>query len=161
MYAVDLADRLEYQIVPALRSGFIVLADRYVYTALARGIARGAESDWLRNLFGFAVAPDLVFYLRLSANELVPRVLHAGKMNYWESGMDMNYGDDLYDSFVAYQTELIEQFDAMAKEYEFKTVDATREPQQIQRELRRKVREYLRNTGYQLPNVVADAPPRS
>lgn len=155
MYAVDLADRLEYQIVPALRSGFIVLADRYVYTALARGIARGAESDWLRNLYGFAVAPDLVFYLRLSAKELVPRVLHAGKMNYWESGMDMNYGDDLYDSFVAYQTELIEQFDAMAKEYQFRTVDATREPQQIQRQLRRGVRQHLHSTGYQLPSAAA------
>src|SRR4051812_10768711 len=143
MYAVDLADRLEYQILPALRSGFIVLADRYIYTALARGIARGADRHWLRNLFGFAVAPDLVCYLRLNANQLVPRVLHAGKMNYWESGMDMNYGDDLYDSFVAYQTELIEQFDAMAKEYDFFTVDAVQEPEKIQRQLRRRVREYL------------------
>src|SRR3954466_15641324 len=75
MYATDLADRLEYQILPALRSGFVVLADRYIYPAIARGISRGAEHDWLRDLFSFAVAPDLVFYLRLAVQDLVPRVL--------------------------------------------------------------------------------------
>ena len=151
MYATDLADRLEYQIIPALRSGFIVLADRYIYTALARGIARGADKPWLTDLFGFAVAPDLVFYLRLDVKDLVPRVLQAGKMNYWESGMDMNYGDDLYDSFVAYQSELIQQFDAMADEYHFLTVDARQVPQAIQRQLRRLVSDYLQTSGYQAP----------
>src|SRR2546423_3551163 len=75
MYATDLADRLEYQIIPALRSGFIVLADRYIYTMIARGIARGADKLWLRDLFGFAVAPDLAFYLKLAVKDLVPRVL--------------------------------------------------------------------------------------
>ncbi|HYO08731.1 MAG TPA: hypothetical protein VER17_07130 [Tepidisphaeraceae bacterium] len=156
MYATDLADRLEYQILPALRSGFIVLADRYIYTALARGIARGAEQAWLRDLFSFAVAPDLVFYLRLGVHDLVPRVLAAGKMNYWESGMDMNYGDDLHDSFVAYQSELINQFDAMADEYQFITVDARQEPQAIQRQLRRMVGDYLHTSGYQVTAEVAD-----
>src|ERR1041384_1963690 len=96
MYATDLADRLEYQIIPALRSGFVVVADRYIYTAHTPGHARGADSDWLRDLFSFAVAPDLVFYLRLGVADLVPRVLQAGKMNYWESGLDMNSGDALY-----------------------------------------------------------------
>jgi dTMP kinase len=156
MYATDLADRLEYQIIPALRSGFIVLADRYIYTAIARGIARGADPQWLRDLFGFAVAPDLVFYLRLGVSELVPRVLEAGKMNYWESGMDMNYGDDLYDSFVAYQGELITQFDAMADQYQFITVDARQEPPQIQRQLRRMVGDYLHTSGYHTPPELAE-----
>src|SRR2546430_11501829 len=96
MYATDLADRLEYQIIPALRSGFIVLADRYIYTAIARGIARGADRPWLHDLLSFAVEPDLVLYLQLPVEVLVPRVLAAGKMNYWESGLDMNFGDDLY-----------------------------------------------------------------
>jgi dTMP kinase len=151
MYATDLADRLEYQIIPALRSGFIVLADRFIYTAIARGIVRNADPQWLRDLFSFAVAPDLVFYLRIGVQDLVPRVLHAGKMNYWESGLDMNYGDDLYDSFVAYQNALIAEFDRMADEYRFLTVDARRDPQQIQRELRRMVGDYLITTGYQIP----------
>ena len=87
MYATDLADRLEYQIIPALRSGFIVLADRYIYTAIARGIARDAPRQWLHDLYGFAIQPDLVFYLKIGVQDLVPRVLASGKMNYWESGM--------------------------------------------------------------------------
>lgn len=148
MYATDLADRLEYQIIPALKSGFIVLADRYVYTAIARGIVRGADPQWLRDLYGFAVTPDLVLYLQLGVKDLVPRVLRAGKMNYWESGMDMNYGDDLYDSFVAYQSALITEVDRMSKEYHFVTVDARQEPQAIQRRLRRAVGQYLRSVGH-------------
>ncbi len=159
MYATDLADRLEYQIIPALRSGFLVLADRYIYTAIARGIARGADPQWLRDLFGFAVAPDLTFYLQLGVDDLVPRVLAAGKMNYWESGLDMNFGDDLYDSFVAYQSNLIEQFDSMAEEYGFLSVDAQQSPQQIQRRLRDLVSDYLHDTGYQVPEELAATVP--
>jgi dTMP kinase len=144
MYATDLADRMEYQIIPALKSGFIVLADRYFYTAIARGIVRGADPEWLRDLYGFAVEPDLVCYLQLSVKELIPRVLATGKMNYWESGMDMNYGDDLYDSFVAYQGALIEQFDAMARSYNnFVTLDAREEPKVTQKRLREAVAAYL------------------
>jgi dTMP kinase len=150
MYATDLADRLEYQIVPALRSGFLVLADRYIYTMIARGIARGADKQWLRDLFGFAAQPDQVFYLQLGVNDLVPRVLEAGKMNYWESGLDMNYGDDLYDSFIKYQSALIEQFNIMAEEYRFTCVDARQDQQAIQRQLRREVAAYLQGTGYQM-----------
>jgi dTMP kinase len=147
MYATDLADRMEYQIIPALRSGFIVLADRYIYTAIARGIVRGADKQWLRDLYGYAVVPDLVFYLKLGVHELVPRVLQAGKMNYWESGMDMNYGDDLYDSFMAYQGALVEQFDLMTEEEGFITVDARSSPNAIQAELRRVVSQYLQDSN--------------
>lgn len=143
MYATDLADRLEYQILPALKSGFIVLADRYIYTAIARGIPRGADKQWLRDLYGFALVPDLVFYLQITVQDLVQRVLAAGKMNYWESGMDLNYGDDLYESFIAYQGELIHQFDGMAEEDKFVTLDARLEPQTIQKQLRRAVGAYL------------------
>jgi dTMP kinase len=155
MYATDLADRMEYQIIPALKSGFIVLADRYVYTLLARGIARGADREWLHDLFSFAVQPDLVFYLQLGVEDLVPRVLEAGKMNYWESGLDMNYGDDLFDSFVAYQTELIQQFNIMSQELHFKCVDARQDPRAIQRQLRREVTAYLESCNYPAPGSVA------
>lgn len=143
MYATDLADRLEYQIIPALRSGFIVLADRYVYTMLARGIVRGADKQWLEDLFGFAVVPDLVCYLKLDVKDLVPRVLAARKMNYWESGLDMNYGDDLYDSFVAYQSALVRQFDALAEEHNFLTLDARQDEDSLQQALRTAVAEFL------------------
>ena len=145
MYATDLADRMEYQILPALKSGFIVLADRYVYTAIARGIVRGADKQWLHDLFGFALVPDLVFYLKLGVHDLVPRVLQAQKMNYWESGMDMNYGDDLYDSFMAYQSALVDELDQMAEDEKFVTVDAQAASPTIQAELRRVVGQYLRD----------------
>lgn len=158
MYATDLADRMEYQILPALKSGFIVLADRYIFTAIARGIARGADKGWLHDLFGFAVAPDLVCYLQIGVNDLVPRVLEAGKMNYWESGLDMNYGDDLYDSFVAYQSELIQQFNIMADEYSFTTLDARQEPREIQRQLRQAVGGYLESSGYSARSTRAPVP---
>jgi dTMP kinase len=151
MYATDLADRMEYQIIPALRSGFIVLADRYIYTLLARGVARGADKQWLRDLFSFAVEPDLIFYLQLGVNELVPRVLEAGKMNYWESGLDMNYGDDLYDSFAAYQAGLIEQFNILSEEYGFHCLDARQDARAIQRQLRRAVTGYLQSSNYPAP----------
>jgi dTMP kinase len=143
MYATDLADRMEYQILPALRSGFIVLADRYVYTMIARGIARGADKQWLRDLYGFAVQPDLILHLRITVQDLVPRVLAAGKMNYWESGLDMNYGDDLFDSFVAYQGALIEQFDEMSEEFGFVSIDARQDTRTLQRQLRQAVAHYL------------------
>lgn len=148
MYATDLADRMEYQIIPALRSGFIVLADRYIYTLLARGVARSADKHWLRELFSFAVQPDLIFYLQLGVEDLVPRVLEAGKMNYWESGLDMSYGDDLFDSFVAYQTELIQQFNILSEEFGFHCVDAKQDPRAIQRQLRRAVTAYLESSDY-------------
>jgi len=124
-----------------------VLADRYIYTAIARGIVRGAEPEWLRDLYGFAVVPDLVCYLQLSVKELIPRVLSTGKINYWESGMDMNYGDDLYDSFVTYQGAVIEEFDRMAAgEYSnFVTLDAREEPEVTQKRLRSAVAAYLEN----------------
>lgn len=157
MYATDLADRMEYQILPALKSGFIVLADRYTYTAIARGIVRGAEREWLHDLFGFAVAPDLVFYLQLGVNDLVPRVLEANKMNYWESGMDMNYGDDLYDSFQAYQGALIEQYDRIAEEERFITLDAREDPDTIQKQLRAHVARYLEQGDAAPPPTAIDA----
>lgn len=143
MYATDFADRQEYQILPALRSGFIVLADRYVYTAFARAVVRGVEPDYVRDLFGFALVPDLVFYLRLSVPALIRRVLAGERMNYWESGMDLNLGADLYDSFRKYQSLLIRQFDRLSEEFGFITVDAHKKPDVIQAVLREHVAKLL------------------
>ena len=114
---------------------------------------RDADKGWLRDLFSFAVQPDLVFYLQLGVEQLVPRVLEAGKMNYWESGLDMHWGDDLYDSFVAYQGELIRQFDVMAEEFGFHCVDARQDPRAIQRELRQAVTAYLESCNYSAPGA--------
>ena len=108
LYATDFADRLEKEIIPALKAGFIVLSDRYIYTAMARAGVRGVDRTWIRNLYGFAIAPHLVFYLKIDEKTLIRRVLQARGMDYWESGMDMKLGDDIYESFRAYQKALLE-----------------------------------------------------
>jgi dTMP kinase len=99
LYATDFADRLEKEIIPALKAGFIVLSDRYIFTALARAGVRGVDRTWMRNLYGFAIAPHQVFYLKIDEKTLIRRVLQSRGMDYWESGMDMKLGDDIYESF--------------------------------------------------------------
>jgi len=146
LYATDFADRLEHQIIPALRSGFVVLADRYVYTAIARDVVRGGDRNWVRNVFGFAVVPDLVCYLRIDVDTLALRVIETNGMNYWESGMDLRLGPDLYDSFKRYQALLIEEFDKMAEEFDFEVVDARKPPDDIQEILRSKIEPILRTS---------------
>ena len=134
-YATDFADRLQQQILPALRSGFVMLTDRYVYSLIARAIVRGADPDWIKNVYSFALKPDAVFYLRIGVDELVPRVVAEGPFDYWESGMDLPMGEDLYDSFIEYQRRVIAQLDELAKEYSFQTIDATRKVEAISDEL--------------------------
>jgi dTMP kinase len=143
LYACDFADRLEKEIIPALKAGFIVLADRYIYTAIARAGVRGVDSQWIRRLYGFAIAPHLVFYLRIDADALARRVLEAGGMEYWESGMDMKAGDDIYESFKSYQRSLLKEYSAMADEFGFRVLDGRKPITFIQEELRRQIGEFL------------------
>ena len=147
LYATDFADRLEHQIIPALRSGFIVLADRYVYTALARDFVRSGDRNWIRDVFGFALVPDLVCYLRIDVDTLALRVIESKGMNFWESGMDLKLGSDLYDSFKKYQSLLIEEFDKMVEEFHFEVVDARKPPEDIQEALRAKIQPILKSDG--------------
>ena len=142
-YATDFADRLENQIIPALRAGFIVLSDRYFYSIVARDVVRGADPRWARKVYGFALKPDLVLYLRTDMNSLVSRIAHGRGFNYWEAGMDITHADNMYDSFVLYQTRMIEQFDAMASEYNFAVIDASRAVSTVNEELRRNIWPFL------------------
>ena len=140
-YATDFADRLENQMLPALRAGFIVLTDRYIYSAIARAVVRGADPDWVRKIYGLALVPDAVFYLRVgSAEELAKRVLASGRgFDYWESGMELGLGNDYYDSFIAYQKLLLKEFDRMSGEYGFRVVDASRPVRRVAGTLRRSI----------------------
>ncbi len=147
LYATDFADRLEHEIIPALRSGFVVLADRYIYTAFARDTVRSGDRRWIRDVFGFALVPDLVCYLRIDVDTLALRVIESKGMNYWESGMDLKLGADLYDSFKKYQALLIEEFDKMAEEFGFEVIDARKPPEEIQEELRAKIQPLLTGNG--------------
>lgn len=139
LYATDFADRLEHEIIPALRAGFIVLSDRYIYTAFARAIVRGADPQWIRSIFGFALAPDLVIYLKADPRTLFKRALLSKGLDYWESGRDQNPGLDPYESFLRYQTKLLREFDRMAKEYNFAIVNSRRSVNAVQKSVRESV----------------------
>jgi dTMP kinase len=155
LYACDFADRLEKEIIPALKAGFIVLADRYIYTALARAGVRGVDSHWIRRVYGFAIAPHLVFYLKLDVDTLVRRVLEARGMAFWESGMDMKLGDDIYDSFRAYQRQLLKEYASMADEFGFRVLEGKKSITWIQDELRRQVGDFL--TESKLDRTLSDS----
>jgi dTMP kinase len=143
LYATDFADRLEKEIIPALKAGFVVLSDRYIFTALARAGVRGIDRLWLRNLYGFAIAPHMVFYLKVDMDTLIGRVLDSRGMDFWESGMDLKHGDDIYDSFRTYQNKLLREYASMADEFNFRTLDARRSIDRIQEELRKQVAAFL------------------
>jgi len=131
-YTTDFADRLENEIIPALRAGFVVLTDRYIFSIMARAIARGEDRAWIERMIGFALAPHKVFYLRAPVKDLVSRVvLGRGRFDYWESGMDLGVGKNMYTSFVKYQTRLISVFDRLARTYDIEMIDASRTPDEI------------------------------
>jgi dTMP kinase len=135
-YATDFADRLEHEIIPALRAGFVVLTDRYIYSLMARAIVRGADATWVRNAYSFALKPDAIFYLRIAVDDLIPRVVFSRGFDFWESGMDIHPSEDMYDSFRKYQTELLGEFDHLAKEFSFEVIDATPDIRSVFEELR-------------------------
>jgi dTMP kinase len=158
-YATDFLDRLENAMLPALRAGFVVLTDRYIYSAIARAEVRGIDSAWIRSLYSMALVPDAVFYLRInSPQQLVERVLAPGRgFDYWESGMDLHLGQDFYDSFVEYQRRMLKVFDRMCDEYGFHVLNASRSVRSVAADLRRAAAKLLdERKGSSVP---ADIPP--
>ncbi len=140
LYAVDFADQLENKIVPALAAGSTVLADRYIYTLMARATVRGASRDWARELYGFALRPDLVIFLNARPEMLLHRAIAKyGSLDYWESGMDLSLSRDLFESFFLYQDRLSREFEWMTGEYGFVSVDANRGPEQVHADVLRRV----------------------
>ncbi len=123
-YATDFADRLERQIVPALRAGMVALVDRYIFSLMSRALVRGLDREWVENLFSFALVPDLVVYLDIDIPHLLPRVLSSTGFDYWESGQDYLPGQDVFNSFVEYQSQLLREFRQLSREHHFVTVDA-------------------------------------
>jgi len=148
-YTTDFADQLENQIIPALRAGFVVLTDRYIFSLMARAIARGASRKWIERVAGFALVPHLVLYLRAEVPDLVSRVVVGrGAFDYWESGMDLRFGADMHESFVRYQTRIIRALDHMASAYGFTVIDASRGPDLVFQDAQRHI------------NALFDAPKR-
>jgi dTMP kinase len=143
-YATDFADQLENVILPSLRAGMMVLADRYIYTLMARDLVRGMDGEWLKNLYGVALVPDAVFYLNVSPEELVQRTFQKNlALDFWESGMDVGLSRDMFDSFLKYQTLVEEQFKRLQSIYGFTIVDGHRSPDAIFSELQNRIEAVL------------------
>jgi dTMP kinase len=144
-YATDFADQLENIILPALKAGFIVLADRYIYTLMARDMVRGMDEAWLTNLYGTALVPDAVFYLRTSPENLVQRTFRkAHTLDFWESGMDLGLSRDMFDSFLKYQALMAAEFKRLQATYHFRIVDGDQSVEGIHEELRHDIEEVMR-----------------
>jgi len=135
-YATDFADQLENRILPALQAGYMVLADRYIYTLMARDLVRGCGMEWLENLYGTAVVPDAVFYLNVSPDTLVLRnIAKSSRLDYWESGMDLGLSPDLFESFIKYQGMMDAQFKKLQRKYQFKILNGEQSMDAVSRAL--------------------------
>ena len=156
-YATDFVDRLENEIVPALRAGFVVLTDRYIYSLMARAMMRGMDGAWIRSIFSVALVPDAIFYLRVGIDDLIPRVIFSRGFDYWESGMDLYSTEDMFESFRRYQAALLEQFDRLAEEFHFQVIDARPEPREIFDRLREGIERVLAAPGAQKSAVTDTA----
>ncbi|HWY35380.1 MAG TPA: hypothetical protein VNX68_12095 [Nitrosopumilaceae archaeon] len=143
-YAADFADQFEYKIIPALQAGYIVLADRYIYTLIARNVVRGLDRKWSHNLYGFAIKPDLVFYLDVDPNRLIHRVFQKNSsLDYYESGADLGLSDDMFESFLIYQRMISKEFHMMQKRYGLIPINGNRAVSEINADLQKRINLFL------------------
>jgi dTMP kinase len=146
LHAVDFADRLTYQIVPPLKAGMIVLADRYVYTAFARDVARGVHPAWVREVYGFAPRPDLTFYFRVPIEVSLQRLLTGRtKLKYHEAGMDVGLATDPVDSYRLFQSRVLDNYDKVTAEFGLRVIDAAADIPSQQKTVRREVERMLQS----------------
>jgi len=143
LYASDFTERLENNIIPALKAGLIVLVDRYTYTAFARDVVRGVKPEWVKKLYSFAPEPDLVFYLKMPVDILLKRIISASGLDYYESGRDIGLSTDFYESFKLYQRRIFAEYAKMANEYAFININGNASINSIQSRMRTKVRQLL------------------
>jgi dTMP kinase len=144
LHATDFADRYERNIFPLVHAGYVVLADRYVYTAYARDVVRGCDPRWIRQVYDFAIKPDLVFYFRVSIDIASERIL-AGrpKLKYYEAGMDLNLSNDPYESYRIFQSRIIEQYESMIKPERFVVINGTSGIEEQQQLIRKEILEII------------------
>ncbi len=152
LHATDFADRLLYSIIPPLKAGMTVLADRYAYTAFARDVARGVERQWVRDLYGFAVRPDLTLYFRVPVDVALDRLLaRRTKLKFYEAGMDMGWSTDVNESFRIFQGKVLAEYDLIAGEFGLHPIDATGTITDQQRLVRELVSERLEQADAERP----------
>jgi len=144
LHATDFAARYERNIFPLLRAGYIVLADRYVYTAFARDVVRGCSPEWVRHVYGFAVKPDLAFYFRVPVETSFDRIVkNRPKLKFYEAGMDLNLSNDPYESYRIFQGRIVEQYESMVEPEGFTVIDGTTDIEEQQKKVREKIMEIL------------------
>jgi len=146
LHAIDFSDRLYHLIFPPLKAGMIVLADRYIYTAFARDSVRGVDREWVRDLYGFALKPDIAFYFKVTTDVSIKRIL-TGRQNlkYYEAGMDMRFSDDPVESFKIFQGKILEEYEKIANEFNLTIIDATKNINSQQEIVRNTVKKILEN----------------
>ncbi len=144
LHATDFADRLYYQILPPLKAGMIVLADRYVFTAFARDVVRGVHPQWVRKLYRFAVRPDVSLYFKTPLQVAIDRILSGRpKLKYYEAGMDLSLSHSLEESFKIFQGMILKEYDRIVNEFGLSVIDATLEIEEQQKQFRKIVSEQL------------------
>ncbi len=148
LHLTDFADRLTYQIIPPLKAGMVVIADRYAFTAFARDVARGVHPQWVREAYSFAVRPDIAFYFKVTVECSLDRLQSSrAKIKFYEAGMDLNLSRNVEESFCIFQGQVLEQYDAMSDEYDFEVIDAELpiDVQQlmVRRAVERRVADYM------------------
>src|SRR5215831_16027199 len=147
IHATDFADRMESYILPLVKAGAIVCADRYAYTAFARDVARGVTRNWVRNLYSFALRPNLAFYFRVPLDVALGRILGGrDAIKYYEAGMDLGLSRDVEESFRIFQGRILDEYEAMANEMGFHIIDATLSIEAQQQQMRRIVMDQLRES---------------
>ena len=145
LHATDFADRTEHDIIPPLKAGAIVLADRYIYTAYARDVARGCDRSWVREVYKFAVKPTVAFFFRAPLEIAIDRIVSGRpELKYYEAGLDMEWADDAEESFKLFQGKILEEYDRMVEEFDLTLIDATRSIERQQREMREIVTRHLK-----------------
>ncbi len=144
LHATDFADRYERHILPLLHAGYVVLADRYIYTAFVRDVVRGCHPRWVRQMYDFAAKPDIAFYFRVPVDTAFDRILkNRPKLKYYEAGMDLNLSNDPYESYRIFQGRIVEQYESMIGPENFAVIDGTTDIEEQQRQVRQKVLETL------------------
>ena len=146
LYASDFADRLENTILPALEAGFVVLLDRYTYTAFARDVVRGQDIEWVKRLYSYAPKPDLVFYLDMPQELLLKRIIGPTGLDYYESGRDIGLSSDFYKSFKIYQSKCLTEYEKMKKTYNFVSIDGTQSIEEIHNQITKRLAKFLKES---------------
>ena len=152
IHATDFADRYERQLVPLLRAGYVVLCDRYIFTAFARDVVRGCPPEWVRGIYNFAALPDLTFFFKADLEVSLARILDGRpELKYFEAGMDMRWSTDPYESFRIFQGRILEQYHAMSHEFNFVVTDANRRIEAQQSVVRRQFAEKIDLPAFAAP----------